>query len=279
MADLPLLASSMDIQQRIVGAADQLFAENGATTYPTLEQVRRLARANMNDVSAVMRAWRRAHLAPPSPHLPELPPGIQQSGLRLLAAIWQEASTMAGDALQAAQEAWHTERLEMDRLRGELASAYDELTLSLLRAEEKLSGAEQTIEAQRACAAHNREERTVMQDALRDAQAEVRRAGLLLDEKTARADDLRQELQAAHVRYERLQREQQQAGHLAGKAQRSNAQKLAALRAEITGLRAQLKVPVEEGGEHSARRPNQANATTPPAEPTQSNYLKGGRRE
>ena len=46
------------ISDRIMAAADELYAQNGRTGFPLVDDVRKAARANMNEVSRVMKAWR-----------------------------------------------------------------------------------------------------------------------------------------------------------------------------------------------------------------------------
>ena len=48
-----------ETRNRIIAAANQLFEQAGRASFPTVDAVRRTARANMNDASAVMKDWRR----------------------------------------------------------------------------------------------------------------------------------------------------------------------------------------------------------------------------
>ena len=67
MDSLASLDIPNDIVRRITLAAYQLHEENGRSTFPNVDAVRRKARVNMNDASAVMRAWRRNQTAAAAP--------------------------------------------------------------------------------------------------------------------------------------------------------------------------------------------------------------------
>src|SRR3546814_17529844 len=47
-----------EIRERIIAAAVELYEQAGRENLPTVDQVRRVARADMNTTSAVMKAWR-----------------------------------------------------------------------------------------------------------------------------------------------------------------------------------------------------------------------------
>jgi len=120
-----------EIRDRIVGAANALFEQAGHTTFPTVDQVRRVAHADMNAVSTVMREWRREQSARAAPLPVQIPEPIAAAGTAAMAALWLQAQSIANESLQAAQGAWEAERAQQETLREEMASAYDALAAEL----------------------------------------------------------------------------------------------------------------------------------------------------
>lgn len=114
-----------ETRERIAAAADALYAEAGRERLPTVDAVRRAARADMAAVSAVMRDWRRAQTAQATPVAVAVPESVAQASSAALAALWQTAQELATESLRAAQTAWEAERAEADRDRQELAEAYE----------------------------------------------------------------------------------------------------------------------------------------------------------
>jgi len=52
---IPLSPIPADVRERIIQAAVDLYAQAGHETFPTVDQVRRAARVDMNAASSVMR--------------------------------------------------------------------------------------------------------------------------------------------------------------------------------------------------------------------------------
>jgi len=133
----------MDINQetrsRILAAANQLFEQAGRVDFPTVDAVRRAARANMNDASAVMKEWRRMQTATAAIAPVAVPDRVQQAGQTALAALWGEAQDLANESLKAAQAAWDAERAEAERLRVELSSAFEAQAGELDAAQRRLA--------------------------------------------------------------------------------------------------------------------------------------------
>lgn len=114
-----------DARERIIAAANELFAQSGRADFPTVDAVRRLAKANMNDASAVMKEWRRMQTATAAPVAVTVPDRVQQASSAALAALWSEAQEIANASLNSAQTAWDAERAEAEKLRVELSSAFE----------------------------------------------------------------------------------------------------------------------------------------------------------
>lgn len=129
---------SNEIRVRIIDAAERLFDETGRERFPTVDQVRRAARADMNTTSSVMKEWRRQQTAAPVSIAVEVPGRIQEVFQGALAEAWQEAQNMANESLHAAQQSWDAERTEAEDLRREMADAYESQALELESAKEVL---------------------------------------------------------------------------------------------------------------------------------------------
>ena len=120
-----------EIRERIIEAADALFEQAGHATFPTVDLVRRAARADMNAVSSVMREWRREQTARAAPMPVQIPEAVAAAGGAAMAALWLQAQALANESLQAAQGAWEAERAQQETLREEMANAYDALASEL----------------------------------------------------------------------------------------------------------------------------------------------------
>ena len=57
---------SNEIRNRIIEAANQLYQDNDNQRFPTVDQVRRAAKADMNTTSMVMKEWRLQQTAAPA---------------------------------------------------------------------------------------------------------------------------------------------------------------------------------------------------------------------
>lgn len=213
------LHTSPEISRRINDAADQLFAENGQAAFPNVDAVRRRARANMNDVSIVMRDWRRRHSAPVEAVEDALPATLRDAGTQLLNSFWHEASVLANTHLQEAQAIWDRERAELDEMRDQLAAAFDvqsqELAASQNDVADLTQRAQLAIEsqeglAQRARAAEAKAESSA--EVLSLAQTQLQEMTRLLHAANANQERLSEQLatlQSANVRAAELRQEQQ----------------------------------------------------------------------
>jgi colicin import membrane protein len=114
-----------ETRNRIIAAANQLFEQAGRASFPKVDAVRRTARANMNDTSAVMKDWRRLQMATATAVVVEVPDRVQQASQAALATLWAEAQDRAREALSASQAAWDAERAEAEKFRVELSGAFE----------------------------------------------------------------------------------------------------------------------------------------------------------
>ena len=81
---------SSELYERICMAADALHAQGGGAAFPTVDAVRKAAKVSMNDASAGMREWRRAHTVQAGMAATSVPEKIREAGLAALAGIWNE---------------------------------------------------------------------------------------------------------------------------------------------------------------------------------------------
>lgn len=130
-----------EIKARIFSTADRLFAESGREKYPTVDQVRRAAKTDMNAASSAMKEWRKLQTAQPEPVAVTVPETVTEAFNSALATAWTAAVTHANEALQDARRAWDIEREEADQQRAELATSFDELEQQLITAETALESA------------------------------------------------------------------------------------------------------------------------------------------
>lgn len=112
-----------EIHKRITTVADELFKKSGGNKFPTVDQVRREARSDMNTTSFVMKEWRRKQSAPPT--CEAIPEPVKNSMNAALAVVWSEAQALANESLFAAQQIWEAERKNANSVRVELSEAFD----------------------------------------------------------------------------------------------------------------------------------------------------------
>ena len=127
------------ISDRIMAAAEELYTQNGRAGFPLVDDVRRAAKANMNEVSRVMKVWRVQKLAQAIPVALEVPAAIEQASRTALLALWQAAQEQASGSLRSAQMAWDAERMESDAVNAQTASAYEEQAIALAAAQSEMA--------------------------------------------------------------------------------------------------------------------------------------------
>ncbi|MEG1055350.1 MAG: DNA-binding protein [Janthinobacterium sp.] len=138
---------SAELYERICMAADALHAQGGGAAFPTVDAVRKAAKVSMNDASAGMREWRRAHTVQAGMAATSVPEKIREAGLAALAGIWNEAQGLAGESLRMAQAAWEAERGEAETLARQMADAYEVLEAELRGCQEQLASSRSAAQA------------------------------------------------------------------------------------------------------------------------------------
>ena len=195
---------TQEIKNRIFAAASALYEENDRNRFPTVYEVRQLARVNMNDASAAMKEWRRMHVTLGNQSNSQIPLPIQTASSQLLTVLWQQAQELANESLLTAQSEWEIERAELDTIRTELAQAYklqgtelDNTKMHIVELENSLSIANEKIQVQN--------------KTLVTLQQQVTLAEQKALEVEHRAQELRLELDRAHQESDRNIKERDQA--------------------------------------------------------------------
>lgn len=181
-----------EARARIVAAADSLYEAGGRAEFPTVDAVRRAARADMNTTSAVMKEWRRSKSAAVVAPTVTVPDRLRLAFDTALAAVWGEAQDIANEALAAAQAAWEVERADAEALRAELSQAFEAQGLELASAQERIGELEASNGTLTTTVASLRDD---LATALEQAHTAEARAV----EIERRADELRAELDRAHA--------------------------------------------------------------------------------
>lgn len=214
-AVVQLAPITAEVRERIVQAADTLFAQAGHQVLPTVDQVRRLARADMNATSAVMRDWRREQTARAAPAPVQLPDALAQAHAQAVAALWGQAQQIANDSLLAAKGEWDAERAELDAIRQQVSGAYDALRAEAEMSKTQLVAAAQAHEVASAQAAA---ELAALRAELARALARAERAEVRLDEVERQRDSLAAEHERLAADTARLQAQADQAARDLAKA-------------------------------------------------------------
>jgi chromosome segregation ATPase len=184
-----------DIRERIIQAANDLYEQAGRQSFPTVDQVRRYARIDMNAASAIMREWRRAQSVQAAPVAVHVPDAVVHANHQVLVALWTQAQELANESLRTAQSAWDAERAELDEMRQELAYAYEAQAaeFDLLKSQ----AADAAIAHQEA-AKLAADELAGIRTELAQSLTRAERAEAQVSEIDRRAADLRTELDRAH---------------------------------------------------------------------------------
>jgi colicin import membrane protein len=238
-----------DVRERIIQSAVDLYAQAGHEAFPTVDQVRRAARVDMNAASSVMREWRRQQTVKAAPVAVTIPEAVAQANTVALAALWSQAQSLANESLRSAQASWETERGELDAMRQELAEAYETQAAEIERLNAQLVQQAEALEHERANAKSSE---------ARAAEAE-RSAAML----SVQLDAANAAIAQAEARFEQSEKNTQQArqaeqgARIAEQACQSRlesaARELEALRLELAEARTAAKESGEEAAELRGR--------------------------
>lgn len=182
---------SAELYERICAAADTLHAQGGGEAFPTVDAVRKAARVSMNDASAGMREWRRAHTVQAGMAATSVPDKIRDAGLAAMAGVWNEAQALAGESLRLAHIAWESERGEAETLARQMADAYEAVLAELQACQGQLASKQGEVR-------ELTQQKDTMATALAQAQAAAALSAARVQEIERRAQELRTELDYAH---------------------------------------------------------------------------------
>lgn len=193
-----------DTRERIFSAADSLYEQAGQSGFPTVDAVRKTARVNMNDASAGMKQWRRAHTLQAAPALPQVPDSVRQASAMALTVLWRDAQQAADEGFRVARAGWETERLESETLHQQLAEAFEVQALELGAAANELLRLQTEVASLRFDKAGVDEELKCIARDLASARAAAEMGEVRAVEMSRSATDLRKELDHAHHEAARL---------------------------------------------------------------------------
>ncbi|CAH0356014.1 DNA-binding protein [Aquabacterium sp. CECT 9606] len=125
---------NQETRAKIMAAANQLYERAERAGFPRVDEVRSLAKVDMNAASTVMKEWRRMQTAIPATVVAAVPDRLRLAHETALTTLWGEAQEIANEALKAAQASWDIERAEADSLRDEVSSAYEAQAVELREA-------------------------------------------------------------------------------------------------------------------------------------------------
>jgi len=230
------------VRERIFSVADQLYAESGKASPPTVDAVRKQAKVSMNDACTGMREWRKTTRSQVSIATDELPTALIQANTAALHALWHQATTLANEALQAAQTAWQAERSETEVLSQQMASAYENQVLELEQKAAQLThlAEEGARQAEQMAALQQRADALSDDNILLTATTEQARARIADVEQ--HAADLRRELDQA---FEALTASLNSAAEL----RQAQSRECQELRRQLEGCRQQV---TKESAAHNA---------------------------
>lgn len=194
-----------EARNRIIAAADRLYEAGGKVDFPTVDAVRREARADMNTTSSVMKEWRRMQTATPAAVVVAVPERLQDAMQAALVTVWATAQEIAAEALAAAKAAWETERAEAETLRAELSLAYENQADELAGAQERIDKLDDTGKLLAM-------ELVAVRTELAGAEEQAHMAEARAQEIERRAGELRAELDRSHADVEALRAELVKAG-------------------------------------------------------------------
>jgi len=238
-----------DVRERIIQAAVELYAQAGHETFPTVDQVRRAARVDMNAASSVMREWRRQQTVKAAPVAVTIPEAVAQANTVALAALWSQAQALANESLRSAQASWEVERGELDAMRQELAEAYEtqaaeieQLNAQLVQQAEALERERANSQEAEARAAETERSAAVLSIQLDAANAAIAQAEARADQAEKNTQQARQAEQGARIAEQACQSRLESA-----------ARELEALRLELAEARTAAKESGEEAAELRGR--------------------------
>ena len=255
------MAISEEIRERIIAAADELHEASETGEFPSVEAVRQLSRAGMNNVVETMKEWRQWKRKQVRSVKEPMPANLQSALHEMGQSLWATAQQLANESLEAARAAFEAEKGDLVQLSAEQSEAYDKQAAELEQVKAEAGAAAQAHQeaTQRAVA-----ELAALRRELGEATTRAERSEAKADEIERRATDLRAELDRAHhdAEQERDALAKMQATMTVERdthreQQRTNADAIKAVRAEL----AEAATSAAEARERAAQLTGQLEAT------------------
>lgn len=202
---------NQETRAKVMAAANQLYERSDRAVMPRVDEVRSLAKVDMNAASTVMKEWRRMQTTTPSVAATSIPDRLRQSYESALATLWSEAQEIANEALKAAQTSWDVERAEADALRDEVSSAYEAQASQLRDALAKINDLSALLEQ---ASVKSAEDAQILAVVTRERDEALTRAALAeqkAHDLEARVADLKGECDRAYADSNRLRTERDEA--------------------------------------------------------------------
>lgn len=114
---------ALSVKDRVFAAAEQISAERR----PTVSTVRAAAGVSNADATRYLKEWTEEKQAAGG-QVAATPPSILEQAARLAGAVWAEASSLATERHQAAEEVWAREKKELNEEVAELVADLDAVT-------------------------------------------------------------------------------------------------------------------------------------------------------
>lgn len=230
-----------DTRKRILDAAQRLYEAAGRERFPTVADVRRESRADMNTTSVVMREWKRQQTARPAPVAVAVPEAVQQASSEALAMVWQAAQEVANASLRGAQQQWEAERQELIDSEREVSAEVDALESRLATATETLDDARRQRELAVTHSAQLADQLDRLRAELAEQRSATEQAKARAEEIEHRAADLKAELDRAHAETAAVREELSEARAL----HRRETEQLKAVAAELATFRGKAEAAQE----------------------------------
>src|SRR6266404_979275 len=121
-----------DAKDRVIAAADELFAANDRATFPGVYEVRKRAGTSMATANSAMQEWRSRKLVSiAKPIEVEIPKAVQDASRVALGQLWSAANQISSQSLMSAQKGFDEQAALAAANSDDLSLAFDTQTAEL----------------------------------------------------------------------------------------------------------------------------------------------------
>ncbi|MBW3808185.1 KfrA protein [Aeromonas jandaei] len=196
------MAVSLEVQERIIQAANSLNEQCPAGEYPTVEAVRQKSRAAMSAVVEVMKGWRESQRKQVQVVREPLPSVLQEQFNTLGQSLWETAQQLANESLDAARAGFEAEKSDLLQLSAEQSAAFELQALALDEAQAQIAAQAQQLLAYEEVNQGLTRQLAELRQALQLAEQATALAVQRSEDTERRAVELRTELDHAHLEAE-----------------------------------------------------------------------------